>query len=737
MTITRRDFIRISGMTAGALGAASALSSRVWGFDPDLLHDPATDGDTVVPTFCEMCFWKCGVLAHVKQGRVTKLTGNPAHPLSRGKLCPRGVGGVGLLYDPDRLQQPLMRRDKRGEQVFEAVSWETALDRVAEQMARLEKEHGPEALALFSHGYGGSWFKALMKGYGTPNVAAPSYAQCRGPRDAAFSLTYGAPVGSPGVVDMARSRVITLIGGHLGENMHNTQVQDLAEARRRGARLIVVDPRFSVAAGKADYWLPIKPGADLALLLAWMHVIVEENLFDQNYVASYTTGFDKLRQHLRDKTPEWAFTKTGIAAQRIVETARIIGGARPASLIHPGRRANWYGDDTQRLRAVATLSALLGAWGRAGGYYFPAKLDIPKADAPKPKKQLPVAADMPKDRVFPFADHVLANGLRDAAIPGTAEYDIRAWMVYGSNILQSIPQKKKTLEAIAKLEFIVAIDVLPAEITGWADVVLPECTYLERWDDIHAPNYAEPYAAIRQPAVAPLHQSKPGWWIAKELAARLGVSEHCPWGDDPEGHVGGRLAKAGYSLSEVKKTGVVQGKPEPVTIEEGVEPIFDTPSGKIELYSQQMADAGLDPMPVFRPPKPPPPGMFRLLTGRTPVHTFGRSTNNRMLGEIVAENELWMSAQAAAEHGLEDRARVALTNEDGVRVGPVSLKVTQRIRNDCVYTVHGFGHSAKGLRFAHGRGIADDDLMTRTEIDPAFGSTALNVNFVRVERWSA
>ncbi len=684
-----------------------------------------------------MCFWKCGVLAHVKKGRVAKLTGNPDHPLSRGKLCPRGVGGIGLLYDPDRLRQPLIRREKRGAQVFEAVSWESALDRVAEQMRRMKDEHGPEALALFSHGYGGSWFKALMKGYGTPNVAAPSYAQCRGPRDAGFSLTHGSPVGSPAVIDMPRARVITLIGGHLGENMHNTQVQDLAEARRRGARLIVVDPRYSVAAGKADHWLPIRPGTDIALLLAWMHVIVEEGLFDHNYVAGYTIGFEKFKEHLRDKTPEWAFTQTTIPPERIVETARIIAGGRPASLIHPGRRANWYGDDTQRARAVATLTALLGAWGRAGGYYFAAKFDIPRIAMPKPKKELPVAADMPKDRVFPFADHILANGLRDAAIPGTSEYDIRAWMVYGSNLIQSIPQKKKTIEAIEKLDFMVAIDVLPAEITGWADVVLPECTYLERWDDIHAPDYSEPYAAIRQPAVEPLLQSKPGWWIAKELAARLGLSSYCPWGDDPEVYVGRRLTMAGHSLATVKKTGVVRGKPEPVAIEEGLDPSFDTPSGKIELYSQQMADAGLAPMPVYRPPKAPPPGMFRLFIGRSPVHTFGRTTNNRMLGEIVAENEIWMSAKAAAELGLEDRAEVSLPNDDGVKVGPVALKATQRIRNDCVYTVHGFGHSSKGLLFARGRGIADDDLMSRTEIDPAIGCTALNVNFVSVERWSA
>ena len=736
MALTRRQFIRISGIGAGSAIAAAHLSSAAWGSPADAIPDPRTDGERVVPTFCEMCFWKCGVLAHVRNGRVTKLVGNPAHPLSRGKLCPRGVGGTGLLYDPDRLKKPLMRRDKRGSQSFEEVSWDAALNRVAEEMQTIQRRYGPEAFALFSHGFGGSWFKAIMKGYGTPNVTAPSYAQCRGARETGFTLTYGAPVGSPEAVDMRAARVITFIGSHLGENMHNTQVQDLSAAVRNGARIIVVDPRFSVVAGKADHWLPIRPGTDIALLLAWMHVIVSEGLYDHEYVAQYTSGFDALRRHLRDKTPEWAFTETGIRPEEIVETARVIAGGRPASLVHPGRRANWYGDDTQRARAVACLAALLGSWGRTGGYLFPAKLSVPKVPAPA-AKPMPDAVDMLPDQIYPFADHTLAHGIRNASIPGTAEYDIHGWMIYGTNLLHAIPQPKKTLAALQALDFVVAIDILPAEITGWADVVLPECTYLERWDDIHAPAYREPYAAIRQPVVPPLHESKPGWWIATELGKRLGLQDYCYWGDSAEKYVARRIEAAGYNFADVRKSGVIHGKRQPVTIEEGVEPEFATPSGKIEFESQQMADAGLDPLPTYRPPKDPPPGMLRLLIGRSPVHTFGRSTNNRVLGEIQAKNEIWINSKTARELGFDNGELVALTNQDGARVGPVALRATERLRHDCVFTVHGFGHTAQGLHFGNHRGIADTDLMTRSVIDPAMGATAFNVNFVQLERWSA
>ncbi len=145
---------------------------------------------------------------------------------------------------------------------------------------RSASKYGPEALALFSHGFGGSWFKHLLQAYGTNNIAAPSYAQCRGPREVGYYLTFGNGVGSPETIDIENARCITLIGSHLGENMHNTQVQEFADALGNGAELVVVDPRFSTAAGKARYWLPIKPGTDIALLLAWMHVIINENRYD-------------------------------------------------------------------------------------------------------------------------------------------------------------------------------------------------------------------------------------------------------------------------------------------------------------------------------------------------------------------------------------------------------------------------------------------------------------------------
>jgi len=496
---------------------------------------------------------------------------------------------------------------------------------------------------------------------------------------------------------------------------------------------VVVDPRFSVAAGKARHWLPIKPGTDLALLLAWMHVIVGEGLYDREYVDKYSIGLDRLREHLVDKTPQWAYAATTIPPERIVETARFIAGARPASLIHPGRHVTWYGDDSQRSRAIAMVNALLGSWGRRGGFYFPARMEIPKYPYTKYGVEPRPPADAPKGTVYPFADELLASGVCEASIPGTAAYDIKGWIVYGTNLIQALPEPEKVRRAIQALESIVAVEVLPSETAGWADVVLPEAVYLERCDEVDAPPYRVPYLAIRQPVVEPYADSKPGWWIAKEIAKRIGLDDYFPWKDSIE-YAMQRVHAAGLDCDELRRTGVVVGKPQAVTIEDGIEPTFPTPSGKIELYSERLAAAGLDPMPEYTPPEEPPPGMFRLLFGRSPVHTFGRTTNNRFLSEVVSTNELWLNDRVAVELGLRHGEPVVLVNQDGVRSEPLPLKATRRIRADCVYMVHGYGHDSPGLRYARGRGASDSRLMTRVKVDPVMGGTGMNVNFVRVER---
>jgi thiosulfate reductase/polysulfide reductase chain A len=191
----------------------------------------------------------------------------------------------------------------------------------------------------------------------------------------------------------------------------------------------------------------------------------------------------------------------------------------------------------------------------------------------------------------------------------------------------------------------------------------------------------------------------------------------------------------------VRKTGVVLGDKVPTCEEEGLALSFDIERGKIELYSKTLVSIGSDPIPEFTPHQEPPPGQFRLLFGRTPVHTFGRTTNNRFLSLITSENEVWVNAEVAKEvpgvGPVKSGDEVVLINQDGVRSLPIRVKVTQRIRGDCVYMVHGYGHTAKGLKFARRRGAADSELITKYEVDPIMGGTGMNVNFVCLERAAA
>ncbi|MBI5084532.1 MAG: molybdopterin-dependent oxidoreductase [Acidobacteria bacterium] len=717
----RRKFLQIA--TGGAAAAVGGVVA-VW---PQAAAGPKLVRK--VSTFCELCFWKCGVVATVEDGVVTKLDGHPSHPLSMGRLCPRGNGGTGLLYDPDRLKKPLIRTGKRGGEQFKEASWDEALGYIARKMERIKSEHGPEAMALFTHGHGGSFFGNMLKAYGSPNIAAPSYAQCRGPREVGFQLTFGSGIGSPENTDIANTRFLVLIGSHLGENMHNTQVQEFAECIRRGAKICVVDPRYSVAASKANWYLPIKPGTDIALLMSWVNVLLEEGLYNKEYVDRYGTGLAELRAATKENTPEWAAAITEIPAETIRTVVREMAAAKPAVLVHPGRHVTWYGDDAQRSRAIAILNGLLGSWGSKGGFYLPGGVDIPKYAVPPLPKPARAALDGAGTR-YPLADETLASGLCDATLSGSP-YPVKGWIVYGTNLVQSLPNPKHTLEAIDRLDLLVVVDVLPAEIAGYADVVLPEATYLERYDDLYAGTFRTPFVALRQPVVKPMYDSRPGWWIARELGLRLGLQQYYPW-RDIEQYLDGRLTKMGSSLGQMQKAGVVVYPPEDGTLP--ADHKFDTPSGKVEFYSKTLAEMGVDAVPKHYAKPEAPEGHLRLLFGRSPLHTFGRTTNNRVMGYVVRENEVWVNNKTAAELGLKQNERVRLVNQDGVKSNAVRARVTNRIRPDCVYMVHGFGHTASKLRHTAGRGASDSELVTRVSVDPLMGGTGMFNNFVRLER---
>ncbi|MEI6575896.1 MAG: molybdopterin-dependent oxidoreductase [Bacteroidota bacterium] len=733
----RREFIKISALGAGTLALGAGISRYTFGSTvlDDLLAMTGGGKEKLhrYPTYCEVCFWKCAAWVYTDEdGKILKIIGNEEDPHCNGRMCPRGTGGVGMYYDEDRLKQPLIRVNENGKQSYREASWDEALTLVATKFKEIGAKYGPESIALFNHGSPGHHFAHLLKAFGSGNVVAPSYAQCRGPREVGFETTFGASIGAPEPTDIRDTRCLVLIGSHIGENMHNGQVQEMSDAIDRGATIITVDPRFSTAASKSKYWLPIKPATDIALLLAWIHVIINENLFDKDYITKYAKDFDKLKEHVRSMTPEWAYGITTLDPDLIRLTAREMAAAAPAAIIHPGRHATWYGDDSQRSRAIAIINALLGTWGRRGGFYFKEAIGVPEYPTP----EFPKPAWGWKETLngkYPLAGLSVSNTMIDASIPDHANNNqIHAWIVAGTNLPLTMPDKTTTLNAMQALEFMVVIDTMPMEITGYADVVLPECTYLERYDDLRNEPHREPYIALRMPAAEPMYDSKPAWWIAKQLGEKLGLGAFFPWKDYTE-VLDWQLKKLGSSLEEMKKIGV---KKYPRTkgelyIVDDVEHVFETPSGKIELYSDHLASLGFDPIPVYTPHPEPPEGFYRLIYGRAPMHTFSRTANNPNLVDLMKENSVWVNPKVAGIWNLKKDQYVWLKNQDGVvSTFPIKVRITERIRWDSVYMVHGFGHHKKELRRAYGRGASDSELITHVMLDPLMGGTGMRGNFI-------
>ncbi len=732
---SRRQFIKISSLSAAGVifggGLLETFADNLLKKNQSFFKGPYDF--TRTPTYCEVCFWKCAGWVHKDQnGRIKKIIGNDDDPNCNGRFCPRGTGGVGMYFDEDRLKTPLLRVEENGEQTYREASWDEAFEFIASKMKQIKKEHGPECTALFTHGSGGKYFGKLLKGFGSNNIAAPSYAQCRGPREVAFLATYGQGINSPENTDIRDTKCLVLIGSHLGENMHNGQVQEMSDAIDKGATIITVDPRFSTAASKSKHWLPIKPSTDIALLLSWMNVIINEGLFDKEYIEKYAFGFEELKAHVQSYTPEWAYGVTTIKPEQIRETAREMANAAPAVIVHPGRHVTWYGDDTQRLRAVAILNALLGSWGRRGGYYNPEKATVPHFKLPtfpKPNKNWRNAMG----GKYELADLALASGVCDASIP-TPEFDcsIRGWIVNGTNLINTLPDQQKTIAAMNALDLLVVVDTMPMEITGYADVVLPECTYMERYDSLRVSQGREPSIALRMPAVDPLYNTKPAYWMARELAKKLDLLQYFPF-ENIEEEIDWELKQVGSSLEEMQRIGVKRMTREFDDLyfgdNEDVE--FNTNTGKIELYSTALEEEGFDPMPKFTQHPEPEEGFYRLIYGRAPMHTFSRTANNPNLTDLMDENTVWINPKVAKEWDLTNDQYIFLENQDGVISDfQIKVRVTERIRWDSVYMVHGFGHTDKRMTRAFGKGISDTQLITNVMVDPIMGGTGMRGNFV-------
>lgn len=722
--MSRRKFL---GLSAAALGAL-AVGAMPFGLArPELAHAshlPPTEFDREVFTLCEQCVWRCGLRAKVLDGKVYKLEGNPNHPHSNGMLCPRGQAGIASLYDPDRLQFPMMRAGDRGSGLWKRVSWDEALNYTAQKLQSLKEQFGAESMVFSStHNLAQTQFENLLRAFGSPNYGTQR-SLCFNAMIMAGLTTYG--IQEPDR-DYSAAKYIIYAGRNLAESISNSETQELIEAIARGTKVVLLDPRFTKTASKATEWLPIRPGTDLAFFLALLNVIITEDMYDKEFVAKYTIGFDEVAKAVKGYTPEWAASKTEIPAATIRRIAREFAFAAPHGFAHPNWRTSNFVNSFQAERAISILNAIVGNWGQPGGLQPSAgEGGIPLGSPPQPA--YPRVAALRLDGVpskYPLVplDIGVFQEIREAIL-AEKPYPARGWFVYRQNPIASLPERRKTIQAFSKLDFIVTIDTIMNDTAYFSDVVLPEANYLERYDPLAVVGDA---VFVRQPAVPALGESKSGLWIFKELGTRLGLQDYFQYKDE-EDYLRQQLHPLGVTLEEVRSKGYFRP---PAPAEENKEYKFDTPSGKIELSSASLAKANFPAVPVWQEPPAPPADQFYLLTGKVAQHTQFSTQNNRLLHELFPENRVWIHTQPASARQIKDGDWVVVTSPAGqVRI---QATVTEAIRPDCVYMTPGFGHLSKGTRTSYGQGASDSDLHL-TFTDPASGGQALSQTFVQVNK---
>lgn len=722
-TLSRRDFIKLSGAGAAVLAAGQFIPPQVAQAARAAGHLNA-NGDGYIHSTCEMCVWRCGLIAKVKDGRVVKLDGNPEHPHSRGNLCPRGQSGLMNTYDPDRVLTPLIRVGQRGEGIFRQASWDEALDLTASQMLAIKNKYGPEAMVFSStHNLSQVQFENLLYAFGSPNYGTQR-SLCFNAMITAFLLTYGIEEPERKYDEV---EFILMVGRNLMEAISTSETGELIHAIDRGAKLVYLDPRYTVTASKATEWIPIRPGTDAAFLLAMINVIVSNELADCEFVKQYVIGCDGIQDEMRKYTPAWAEQITGVPAATIERIAREYAAAKHNALAHPGWRTSNFINSFQTERAIATLNALSGNVFTEGGCLSAevsaegAGLGAPPQPAYPRVSALRLDGTPWKYPLVPLKLGVFQE-LRDAIVTGEP-YQAHGWFISRQNPVMSLPDRGRTLQAFAKMDFIATVDIIMNDTAWYSDVVLPEASYLERYDPI-LPVGEKAY--IRQPVVEPQGEAKSALWIYKQLGERLGLGDYFQYADE-EDYLRYQLAPLGASLEEVKSKGYAEMPP----AEPKEDYVFSTPSGKIEVYSETLANAGFSPWPTWEEPPAPGDNEYYLLTGKVAQHTQFGTQNNQLLHKYSNEPRLWMNARTAASQGLSDGEWVEVTS----KVGKANciLLATEAIRPDCVYLTPGYGHLSKGLTTAFGVG-ASDSALHETYTDPISGSQALTQTFVTVRK---
>ena len=673
----------------------------------------------VVKTICQMCgdaYATCGLIVYVQNGKIVKVKGDKANPTNRGSLCPKGIASIQLQYEPRRLQFPLKRVGERGQGKWERITWDEALNTIGDRLTDFKQKYGPQSL-YFHRGQGSGWYTPqdlthrFMMAYDSPNYGSHAFL-CDTPRGIGHIVTYGDRKPRP---DWNNTRCMVLWGYNPMETALASNGARIIQARERGAKLIVIDPRFTRTAAKADIWVQPRPGTDGALALGIANVIINEGLQDRNFINKWTTGYDKFAEFVQQYPLEKVQDITWVPADTIREVARVYATTKPA-VLWECNGLDQHTNVVQTSRALAILRVITGNLDVKGGNVW----DPEAPGFTKTKNMSPRPNDWQTiEQLFlrSVAKHIFFykhHGCRTIDAVQSLEtgepYPIRAMIVEGGDPLISLPDYTRIRKALMKLDFLVVHDMFMTNTGEIADIVLPATTFFEetrlaKFTMEGKTTIDANLVGLQEKAVEPLHECKSDFDFICELGRKLGYEEHFPWKNEEE-YINDELKPASLTVEDIRKAGgLLIRKYKPEKLYGKYETFCATlPTKKIEIYSNLFEQRGLDPLPTYHEPAESPITRPDLITDypficqatiKPGLFTHGMFRTLPWLNEIEAEPWVEINTEKAKELSINDGDTVVVESVTGAL--EVKARVTEGIHPNVVSMTHGWGQA-----YAHG-----------------------------------
>lgn len=648
-------------------------------------------GSRIAKTICNMCPTYCGIDVYVEDGKIVGVTGMEEHP--NHTLCVKAKAIPELVHSSERLTNPLKKVDGR----FEEISWDEAFDLVAAKLSDIKQKYGPQAVVVhigepFVFTDTERMLRRFSELYGTPNYTTGA-SFCAFATIMGQSLTCGTYISPHYSVD---TRCIIVWGKNPRESFP-LEADEVYAMLGRGAKLIVVDPRLTPLAKKADIHAQIRPGTDCALALGMLNVIIAEGLYDKAFVDQWTIGFDKLVERVKEYSPERVEEITWVPADTIKDMARVYATSKPAC-ISSGVALDHSTNGVQTVRAIATLIAITGNLDVAGGNIYNTSR-LKRASFRLQEKivdKVSIGIDFPLFRRYTHEE--TAVPALDAII--TEEpYPIKALLVVGCNPVLTWPNTNKVIRAFEKLDLLLVVDIFMSETAKLADIVLPGTTFLERQDIRGHENHL---VAIANRVIKPIGNSKEDWEIWAELGRRMGYADYFPWEDSDE-LFKYWLEPSAVSLDQLKQNpgGVHYAERE---FQKYLKNGFNTPSKKVEIYSGLMEKFGYDALPTFKEPAESPVSRSDLVEKYPLILTTGAKTVNYLHSEyrnlpslrrLVPEPLIEINLQTASSLGVADGDLVKVESSRGSI--ELKAKVTEDIHPKVVCIQHGWSEANVNL----------------------------------------